>query len=75
MLRHTCFNTPPMSLGAALRGQESRESGSISSPLANKPVPRTPASLQAGSRKRTETLYFLKDSWRGRRDSNPRPPA
>jgi hypothetical protein len=45
-------------------------------PLAHKPVlPRTPAKLQAGSRNERELLCFLKDSWRGRRDSNPRPPG
>ena len=43
------------------------------SPLANNPVPRTPACLQAGSRDEREAVYFLKDTWRGRRDSNPPP--
>jgi hypothetical protein len=39
--------------------------------LANRAVLRTPACLQTGSRHGRETLYFLKDSWRGRRDSSP----
>ena len=35
-----------------------------------------PACFPAGPyRDEREALYFLKDSWRGRRDSNPRPPA
>jgi len=60
-------------LNATLRAHESTQNLDESPPLANKPTPRLPACSQAGSRRQRELLYSLKDSWRGRRDSNPPP--
>ena len=56
-------------------GTKADRNGAEFPPLANKP-PRglRPVCKQAPARS-GKPFYLLKDSWRGRRDSNPRPPA